>query len=212
MDFDEDHVPELAIGRLPVQTVEEANTVVTKLVNYVPASRIGTWTREALLVADDNDIFDFAAASQDVATLLSPHLTVEELFLDQTDLTSLRSELLTRLNEGKLLVNYIGHGSTEVWAGGEVLTSADARALTNGERLPVFFSMNCLNGFFHDLCTESLAEALLKAKQGGAIAVWASSGLTHPSGQAGMNQALMRALVGGEGVTLAKPSYGPKLR
>ena len=45
------------------------------------------------MVADQKDTFDFTAASEEVATLLSPDLTVEELFLDQTDAASLRSEL-----------------------------------------------------------------------------------------------------------------------
>lgn len=204
VDFNLDSIPELAIGRLPVRTVEEANTVVTKLVNYAQASPTGVWTREALLVADDRDIFDFAAASREVSALLSPHLTVEELLLDQTDTASLKSRLLTRLNDGQLLVNYIGHGSTEVWAGEALLTSADARNLTNADKLPVVISMNCLNGFFHDLYTESLAESLLKAEEGGAIAVWASSGLTRPSGQIVMNQALMRNLFERGGLTLGE--------
>jgi hypothetical protein len=43
------------------------------------------------------------------------------------------------------------------------LVSSDASALTNGSRLPVVLAMNCLNGYFHDIFTESLAEALLKA-------------------------------------------------
>jgi hypothetical protein len=48
--------------------------------------------------------------------------------------------------------------------------------------------MTCLNGLFHDVYTESLAEAMLKAQQGGAVAVWASSGLTGPEGQVVMNK------------------------
>jgi hypothetical protein len=204
VDFDQDGVPELAVGRLPVQTLEAANTVVAKLQRYAEASRAGAWTREALVVADGNDIFDFTGASRDVVALLPTDLRVAELFLDQTDVARLRSELLTRLNEGKLLVNYMGHGSTEVWAGGALLTSADARVLTNGERLPVVIAMNCLNGFFHDLYTESLAEALLQAEQGGAVAVWASSGLTAPNGQAVMNKELMRSLFGEEPLTLGE--------
>jgi hypothetical protein len=64
--------------------------------------------------------------------------------------------------------------------------------------------MTCLNGFFHDLYTESLAEALLKAEQGGAVAVWASSGLTAPSGQAVMNQELVKHLFGEEVLTLGE--------
>lgn len=204
VDFDGDGVPELAIGRLPVRTLEETNTIVTKLVSYAEASAGGQWTQEALFVADRQNGFDFAAASEDVAAMLSSELMVEELFLDQTDAGRLRRELLTRFNEGKLLINYIGHGSTEVWAGGDLLTSNDAQALTNGDRLPVVLSMNCLNGYFHSLYTTSLAEALLKAKQGGAVAVWASSGLTAPSGQGAMNQELVRSLFGGQRLTLGE--------
>ncbi|MDH3603092.1 MAG: C25 family cysteine peptidase, partial [Candidatus Tectomicrobia bacterium] len=203
-DFDEDGVPELAIGRLPVRSVEEAATIVAKLVRYAESDDAGRWTRDALFVADDTDIFDFTAASAAVAALLPPDLTVTTLALEETDVATVRRDLLAHLNEGQLLVNYMGHGSTEVWAGGELLTSADARALVNGARLPVVVAMNCLNGFFHDLYTDSLAEALLKAEQGGAVAVWASSGLTGPSAQAIMNQELVRSLFGKERLTLGE--------
>ena len=54
--------------------------------------------------------------------------------------------------------------------------------------------MNCLNGFFHDLYTESLAEALLKAPQGGAVAVWASSTLAEFTPQPAYNQEFLMNL------------------
>ncbi len=212
VDFDDDGVPELAIGRLPVQTVEEAATVVAKLVGYAEASARGSWTREALFVADRQDGFDFTAQNGDMSALMTSELTVEELLLDQSDDTSLRHELLMRLNEGKLLVNYMGHGSTEVWSDGGLLTSADALGLTNGERLPVVLSMSCLNGFFQDLYTTSLAEALLKAEQGGAVAVWASSGLTAPRGQAVMNQEMIKTLFAAEHLTLGEAILQAKAR
>lgn len=63
VDFDGDSVPELAIGRLPVQTVEEADIVVAKLLGYGQTGTPGPWTRDALVVADHPDIFDFTAAS-----------------------------------------------------------------------------------------------------------------------------------------------------
>jgi hypothetical protein len=69
-----------------------------------------------------------------------------------------------------------------------------AASLTNGNKLPVFVIMNCLNGFFHDVYTQSLAEALMLAPNGGAVAVWASSGLTNAGPQFQMNNSLMQAL------------------
>ena len=81
--------------------------------------------------------------------------------------------------------------------GGLIFSGADASALANGAALPLVVSMTCLNGLFDDLWTESLAEALLKAPDGGAAAVWASSGLTEPSSQAPMNEELFRLLFSG---------------
>jgi len=66
----------------------------------------------------------------------------------------------------------------------------------NGERLPVFVMMTCLNGYFDDPALDSLGEALLKGGNGGAVAVWASSGMTRPEEQALMNQQLYRLLFG----------------
>jgi hypothetical protein len=208
-DFDDDGVPELAVGRLPVRSAAEADTVVAKLLQYADASA-DRWTQDVLLVADNSDSFDFAAASAEIAALLPAAMTVEKLFLDQTDTDSARRTLLARLNAGQLLVNYTGHGSVGAWSGAALLTSADAGMLTNGVRLPVVVAMNCLNGFFHDLYSESLAEALLTAQQGGAVAVWASSGLTNPAAQAVMNQALVAGLFGEQTLTLGEAVVAAK--
>jgi hypothetical protein len=109
-----------------------------------------------------------------------------------------------------LLVNYIGHGSVEIWRGG-IFSSDDVPTLTNGARLPFFITMTCLNGYFHDpFPTESLAESLLKAEGGGAIAVWASSGLTEPEGQALMNKKLIPLLFDGESRTLGEATAKAK--
>jgi hypothetical protein len=97
----------------------------------------------------------------------------------------------------------------EMWRGG-TFGAEDAKGLDTGESLPVFALMACLNGYFHDPRAESLAEALLLAPRGGAVAAWASSGLTTPEGQAAMSRELVRLLVSegpmplGEAVRRAK--------
>jgi hypothetical protein len=60
--------------------------------------------------------------------------------------------------------------------------------------LSVYLLMDCLNGFFHDVYSTSLAESLLLAPNGGAVAAWASSGFTDQAPQASMNQALLQIL------------------
>ena len=53
-----------------------------------------------------------------------------------------------------------------------------------------------------DPTLDSLAEVLLKTERGGAVAGWASSGMTLPDGQALMNQELYRNIFAGRSTTL----------
>lgn len=62
--------------------------------------------------------------------------------------------------------------------------------MSNADGLPVFVMMTCLNGYFHDAALDSLAESLMKAEHGGAVAVWASTGMTSPMEQSVLNKRL----------------------
>jgi hypothetical protein len=85
-------------------------------------------------------------------------------------------------------------GSIEVTRDGNLLTSEEAATLTNQSRLPVLIGMTCLNGYFQDLYTTSLAKAMLLAPGGSAVAVWASSGLTAPEDQAPVDATMFNSL------------------
>jgi hypothetical protein len=90
------------------------------------------------------------------------------------------------------VVNYVGHGTLTNWKG-NLLNATDAALLGNEKNPTLMVSMTCLNGMFHNPTGESLAEAMVKAR-GGAVAMWASSGLTGPRNQAAMNQEVVRQL------------------
>ena len=134
---------------------------------------------------------------------------LDTIRLGQTDNETARSAVLGGLNEGKVLVGYMGHGAVDLWRG-NLLAASDTASLTNGSALPFVVGMTCLNGFFQTPYVESLAEALLKAENGGAVAVWTSSGLTDPAEQSLMNKGLMRLLFNGEGLTLGEATATAK--
>jgi hypothetical protein len=208
VDFNSDGLPDMAIGRLPVRTAEEASKIVSKIVGYEQSKE---QQRDVLLVADMKDKdFDYMAASVAVKAILPENLRVSEVYRDQfPDDVQVKTELLRRLNQGPLLVNYIGHGTLEFWRG-DVFGSDDAEVLTNGLRLPFVIGMTCLNGFFQDVYYETLAESFLKAKNGGAVAVWTSSGVTEPDKQAVMNKEMVRLLFNGEGLTIGEAAIKAK--
>ena len=69
----------------------------------------------------------------------------------------------------------------------------------------MFVMMTCLNGYFHDPGLDSLGESLMKAEGGGAVAVWASSGMTLPTDQLLLNQELYRLLFNrGQAMTIGE--------
>lgn len=180
---------EVQIGRLPARTPEELSAMVAKIIGYDEAAS----SNEVLLYADSNTGFDFRGASDQLKSLLPSYVTAEQINRDETDAATARSRLIAAIERGQKVVNYGGHGSATIWKD-FVLTSADAENLDNGDRLPVFVMMTCLNGYFIDPGSASLAESLMIAPGGGAVAVWASSGMASPAEQMLMNHELFQLI------------------
>jgi len=192
-DFDDDGIPEMYVGRLPVRTPAEASTVVSKIVTYDAAiSKRSTSPASVLLIADANDGFNFELESEQLRALLPGGTKVDEIFRGGPDDATAKKRLLDSINAGQSVVNYTGHGSADSWR--SLFTTSDIGLLNNRDNLPLVIAMTCLNGYIQDPVTESLGKGLLKSERGGAIAVWASSGLTLPGQQALINQQLYRLI------------------
>ncbi len=193
-DFDGDGLAEMAVGRLPAGTPAEASAMVAKILAW----ESGSAGEGAVLVSDVNDTFDFLGTSNRIKSLLPTSTPVDMIIAGQT--ADVHTSLLESLNKGPRLVNYAGHGSVDLWRG-NILTSADALALTSDGRVGVYLMMTCLNGYYDAPNLESLGESLLKAP-GGAVAVWASSGFTAPGAQNELDAAMVSALYEGREITL----------
>jgi len=195
-DLNGDGVADFALGRIPVRTPEDAALVFGKITSRGTPS--GTWANSVLSINDRPIGYDFAAAAAQAVAYVPRSMSVQKIdFANNTN-------VISALNQGQLLVDYVGHGAVELWGLDGVFTSPDATALANGNRLPFVVAMNCLNGYFADLFSYSMAEALLEAPNGGAVAVWASSALTEPDGQQTMNTELMRQLFSGGNLTIGE--------
>jgi hypothetical protein len=195
-DFNGDGIADIPVGRIPVDTPAEAAVVIGKIASRGTPSGTpnASWASKALFVADSSPEFDFGAVGASLAQQLPSSLTSQ--MVDVAHTSNAHSDVVDAMNSGSLLMTYIGHASVEIWAN-NIFSSSDAMALSNGNRLPVVVALNCLNGYFHDVYTLSLAEALMKAPNGGAVAVWASSTLTEPDQQALMGHELFANLFNG---------------
>jgi hypothetical protein len=205
-DFDNDGIADFPVGRIPARTLAQANLIISKILNFTPVV-----PEAAMLVADDPGtppLWDFETASDDVAALLPATMTVQRVNVRTGGSTS---DIVSGFAQGRSVINYSGHGNVDVWSGSAIFTSANATALTN-TKLPLVIVMDCLNGYFHEpnAALLSLSEALLEAPNGGAVAAFASSGLTSTPGQREMELELYRQLYGpqslavGDAIKIAK--------
>jgi hypothetical protein len=202
-DFDGDGIPEIPVGRLPVRTVAEANLILSKIVNFSPSNV----PQSALLVADAQGsyFFNFEQANEQLIPLLPANMqaSVQRVYrAQQPSDAAARASIISKINSGAALVNYSGHGNVNAWTGAPIFSTADAMALTNGNKLSVVVVMDCLNGYFVAPPIDCISEALMKAPNGGAVASFSSSGLTIPIGQHEMGQQLFSLLYSGPPIAL----------
>lgn len=75
------------------------------------------------------------------------------------------------VNEGALFVFHRDHGDVGAW-GSPYYTAEHISSLTNGDKTPVVFSINCLTGKF---ISNSFCESFLKKGNGGCVAIFGAS-------------------------------------
>jgi peptidase C25-like protein len=157
-----------------------------------------------MLVADEDPfhVYGFVETNDLFQSLLPPGMLIQRINRPPgggAD-AQVRANILAGFNEGQALVSYSGHGNVDVWTSASLFKSTDAATLTNLQnhnKLSFVVVMDCLNGYFQDPNLFSISEALLESPNGGAVAAFASSGLTIAQGQHEMGRELYAQLYGG---------------
>ncbi|MDQ2807761.1 MAG: C25 family cysteine peptidase [Chloroflexota bacterium] len=184
----------LALGRLPARTPDEAAALVAKLGAYRTSSH--TWGTQASLVADSGDDGPtFEGASETLAGTLGS-TTVERLYASQLG-SGTSAAILNSLNAGRALLNYYGHGSYQFWSGSNFFNLNSVNSLTNTGHETFITALTCQSGDFDWAPgTNLLTAALLKA-QGGAIGALGATAASTPAGQEQLNEAVYQSLLSG---------------
>jgi hypothetical protein len=191
----EDLLPDLAVGRLPAASAEEARAMAEKIVAWERAGN--SFGGPAVLVADNPDHGgDYEGDSEELAARYLPGRPVERIYLAGLG-AGTRDAIRSAFDRGAGLVSYAGHGGILIWATENVFNNTDVAALAPQGQQPFAMMMNCLNGYFLFPPFNSLGEDLLKAPDKGAIAVFAPSGLSLNGPAHLYQQALLSELATG---------------
>jgi hypothetical protein len=199
----DDSLPDMFLGRLPVRSQTEAKLIVNKLINYDAADGSG-WNRKLLFVADNPDNGgDFHSLSDAVADhYVPPAYTIDKIYQGVSPYTipsDTKAAIIQAINQGRLIVSYVGHASLGWWATEKLLSRTDIASLDNGDRLPFFAPMTCYDGYFIVPATatvdrSSLGEMLVRAPGKGAIASFSPAGLGIASGHDVLEKGVFTAI------------------
>ncbi len=198
----------LGVGRIPCASLEEAESDVDKLIDYVNTPDYGPWRNNALLIADyyeeDHNLHAYQAEGLGniIASELGLPINRNKVFLSQFPYDSqtkmgleARQRMTQLLKDGQYFMTYVGHGNGmaltheyKLW------TTLEARNTTY-PHLPIITTA-CCDVARYDGNIRGLLEIMFHKPKGGAIAMVTTTRSAYASGNDALNQAFIRNMFG----------------
>ncbi|PTM15129.1 MAG: hypothetical protein DA408_00485 [Bacteroidetes bacterium] len=174
----------IGVGRLPVKTAQEAQTVANKIIQYdTNPDYFQDWRIRMTFLGDDEDgatHSDDADMAAELVRQLKPQFNVTKLLFDLFPQEStpagdrfpvVQEELDRAIFRGSILTTYLGHGGPRGWAQERVLDIPRIQNWRNLDRLSLFLTATCTFGDYDNGAFVSAGEELILAPQGGALAL-----------------------------------------
>ncbi len=189
--------PDLVTGRIPVESVLDCERILEKMHDYHYNAVQDGWQANITLVADDqygNNNSDTEYIHQSQSENIARLPQMRRFILNKVYLSAYPSvpggllrikpeaneALINYLNQGTLIVNYIGHGNPTKWAHEDVFNmDRDYPRIINEGRLCFLVAATCDFGKFDDPHEPSFTEALIWKEKNGIIGALASTRLAY---------------------------------
>ncbi|MFO7924831.1 MAG: type IX secretion system sortase PorU [Bacteroidales bacterium] len=198
---------DIGIGRLPVSTPDQAQSVVNKIIDYNKAVKKGDWQNLLCFIGDDGDNNIHMRDADILAEGITdnyPSFNIEKIYLDAWPKTGtslgqrypeVNQAITERIRKGALIINYTGHGNELRLADENILDINDVASWTNRDRLPVFMTATCEFSRFDNPERVSAGEMLLLNPQGGSIALFSTTRLVYATPNFFLNQSFYRFIL-----------------
>ena len=196
----------IGVGRLVVTNLVEANEMVQKIKNYlfeqnnisdascsnnISNSIYGDWRNKVVMVSDDEDnnaYFNDIEIMSNKIKSNNPETNIIKIHSDAyaqqattvgERIPDAEAAINQKVQDGALLVNYIGHGGETGWAHEQILTVPTIQNWDNNKSMPVFMTATCEFGRFDDHDRVSAGEYVLLNKDGGGIGLFTTTRLVY---------------------------------
>ena len=190
---------QIAIGRIPARTAAEAAMAVNKIMAYKEQSAKGDWRHRLVFIADDEDNnlhLQDAEALTGIISRQYPQFNVNKIYLDAFPRVSGNTgatypeavaQLIRRVNQGALIINYSGHGSNTRLAEENIVDAQNIAAWKNADRLPLLLTATCDFAPFDNPAVLSLGQSVLLQRPTGAIALMTTTRAVFAASNKEMN-------------------------
>jgi hypothetical protein len=217
--------PDIAVGRIPIHSVEEGNNYLQKLDCYESSQYNGYWKNKMTFVADDgkttsgNDGTQHTDQSEALSENFVPAVFDKaKLYLVAypTVITSqgrrkpdCNKDIIKYWNNGNIMLNFVGHGSPEVWAHEYVFEIDVALSqLKNNCKYPFVTVASCDFSKFDNPISQSGGEKLLLAVDKGSIGTLAASRPVYGSQNSNFNNLFWSKLLATRDTLLLQKRFG----
>ena len=198
---------DLALGRLPVDTDADAQSVVDKIIAYETTLDKGLWRNNITLVADDGP----AGLGQDdgsIHTSQSENLAINKLpqYFDQDKIylvayptfysglgrrkPGVNTAIIDAINKGTLIFNYVGHGNPNTLAHEYVFEKATTIPQLKNTNYFFLTAATCDFGKYDDPANQSSAEIMLTMPNAGEIGAFTAARVVFSTSNAAINDSL----------------------
>lgn len=181
---------DIAVGRMTVGNSQQANQTIDKVINYHKIENAGRWRNNYVALADDVDVADDFRLQKTLNEMVEaletykPFFNINKIYTDAyvQEITpggarypKAKADFIQAINNGALMVNYLGHGAEYGLAQERLLEAYDIDGLRNGDRLPLFAIITCEYTRFDNPNDLSGGERLFLKPDGGAIGLIATT-------------------------------------
>lgn len=197
---------DLGIGRLPVSTIQEAETVLRKIFHYddLRATQ-GMWKTNHLFLADEENMqfFNSSESCERMLDTLNHDMNPVKVYVDAYSQVSTASgttspgaheELMRRLENGVLFMQYHGHGGVRGLTDEQVFNISHITSLTNYDCMPFAFTATCEFSQFDDPNLVSAGELFFTQPNGGSAAMLTTTRPTVGTNSQRLAESLLKTL------------------
>ena len=201
---------DVASGRIPVTTVQQATAVVDKILSYYAKDSFGDWRNTITLLADDIDASGEETLQNGLERIADsikknkPIFNVNKIYADAfKQETSSGGERYPQVNnaitnaveKGTLLLDYFGHGGEDGFASERILEVPQIQSFNNAKTLPLFITVTCEFSRFDNPMRITAGELILWNKNGGVASLITTTREVFISVGQAFNERLMKILL-----------------